>query len=143
MKQIIYPRIGETVYRETLPNGLPVCVVTKPGYRRAYALFATRYGGMDMRFALNGEWLDTPAGIAHYLEHKMFDTEEGNALQILAQNGAEPNAFTSNAVTAYYFDSTEHFFGEPARCFSRSSPCRISRTRASRRSAASSHRRSA
>lgn len=38
----------------------------------------------------NGEWLDTPAGIAHYLEHKMFDTEEGNALQILAQNGAEP-----------------------------------------------------
>ncbi len=51
-----------------------------------------------------------PAGIAHYLEHKMFDTEEGNALQILAQNGAEPNAFTSNAVTAYYFDSTEHFF---------------------------------
>ena len=54
MKQIIYPRIGETVYRETLPNGLPVCVVTKPGYRRAYALFATRYGGMDMRFALNG-----------------------------------------------------------------------------------------
>lgn len=110
MKQIIYPRIGETVYRETLPNGLPVCVVTKPGYRRAYALFATRYGGMDMRFALNGEWLDTPAGIAHYLEHKMFDTEEGNALQILAQNGAEPNAFTSNAVTAYYFDSTEHFF---------------------------------
>ena len=74
MKQIIYPRIGETVYRETLPNGLPVCVVTKPGYRRAYALFATRYGGMDMRFALNGEWLDTPAGIAHYLEHKMFDT---------------------------------------------------------------------
>lgn len=63
-----------------------------------------------MRFALNGEWLDTPAGIAHYLEHKMFDTEEGNALQILAQNGAEPNAFTSNAVTAYYFDSTEHFF---------------------------------
>ena len=105
-----YPALSERCYLETLPNGLPVCVVTKPGYRRAYALFATRYGGMDMRFALNGEWLDTPAGIAHYLEHKMFDTEEGNALQILAQNGAEPNAFTSNAVTAYYFDSTEHFF---------------------------------
>ena len=53
--------------------------------------------------------LDTPAGIAHYLEHKMFDTKEGNALQELAKNGAEPNAFTSNAMTGYYFDSTEHF----------------------------------
>jgi predicted Zn-dependent peptidase len=53
--------------------------------------------------------LDTPAGIAHYLEHKMFDTKEGNALQELAKNGAEPNAFTANAMTGYYFDSTEHF----------------------------------
>ena len=65
---------------------------------------------MDMRFRLNGQWLDTPAGIAHYLEHKMFDTEDGNALQELAMNGAEPNAFTSNAITCYYFDSTEKFY---------------------------------
>jgi predicted Zn-dependent peptidase len=64
---------------------------------------------MDTRFQLNGEWLDTPAGIAHYLEHKMFDTKEGNALQELAKNGAEPNAFTANAMTGYYFDSTDHF----------------------------------
>ena len=64
---------------------------------------------MDMRFRLDGVWHDTPAGIAHYLEHKMFDTEDGNALQVLSQNGAEPNAFTSNATTAYYFDCTEHF----------------------------------
>ena len=64
---------------------------------------------MDTRFCLDGKWLDTPAGIAHYLEHKMFDTKEGNALQELAKNGAEPNAFTSNAMTGYYFDSTEHF----------------------------------
>ena len=76
---------------------------------RSYAFFATRYGGMDTRFCLDGKWLDTPAGIAHYLEHKMFDTKEGNALQELAKNGAEPNAFTSNAMTGYYFDSTEQF----------------------------------
>ena len=82
----------------------------KKGFSRKYALFATRYGGMDMRFRLNGQWLDTPAGIAHYLEHKMFDTEDGNALQELAMNGAEPNAFTSNAITCYYFDSTEKFY---------------------------------
>ena len=109
MKQRFYERIGESVYRETLPNGLQVCVVPKPGYAKKYAFFATRYGGMDVRFQLDGRWLDTPAGIAHYLEHKMFDTKEGNALQELAKNGAEPNAFTANAMTGYYFDSTEHF----------------------------------
>ena len=110
MDKKLYPRIGEEVIWVTLENGLPVCIVPKKGFSRKYALFATRYGGMDMRFRLNGQWLDTPAGIAHYLEHKMFDTEDGNALQELAMNGAEPNAFTSNAITCYYFDSTEKFY---------------------------------
>mgnify|MGYP000009611996 CR=1 FL=1 len=110
MKTTVYPRIGEKVLWETLPNGLPVCVVPKPGYARRFAFFTTRYGGMDMRFRLDGRWLDTPAGIAHYLEHKMFDTADGSAMQELAKGGAEPNAFTSNAVTAYYFDCTEHFY---------------------------------
>lgn len=109
MTETVYTRIGEKVLRETLPNGLQVIVVPKPGFARKYASFSTRYGGMDMRFEQNGAWLDTPAGIAHYLEHKMFDTREGNALQELAKNGAEPNAFTSSAITTYYFDSTEHF----------------------------------
>ena len=104
-----YPRIGETVLSETLENGLRVVIVPKAGYRKRYAFFATRYGGMDMRFRLGGVWHDTPAGIAHYLEHKMFDTEDGNALQLLSRNGAEPNAFTANSMTAYYFDCTEHF----------------------------------
>ena len=109
MKPVHYERLGETIYRETLPNGLKICVIPKPDHAKKYAFFATRYGGMDIRFQLNGRWLDTPAGIAHYLEHKMFDTKEGNALQELAKNGAEPNAFTSNAMTGYYFDSTDHF----------------------------------
>ena len=110
MDKTVYHRIGETVLRCTMPNGLQVCIVPRKDFQRSYALFATRYGGMDMRFALDGQWLDTPAGIAHFLEHKMFDTAEGNALQELAQNGAEPNAFTSNAITVYYFDSTDHFY---------------------------------
>ena len=109
MKQTFYERIGEAVCRETLPNGLRINIVPKQDFAKSYAFFATRYGGMDTRFCLNGKWLDTPAGIAHYLEHKMFDTKEGNALQELAKNGAEPNAFTSNAITGYYFDSTTHF----------------------------------
>ena len=105
-----YPRLDERVSRRTLENGLEVIVVHKPRHAKQYAFFATRYGGMDLRFQLGGQWLDTPAGIAHYLEHKMFDTKEGNALQELARNGAEPNAFTSNAITAYHFDSTERFY---------------------------------
>ena len=104
-----YPRIDETVTFRRLKNGLPAYVVHKPGYTRKYAMFATRYGGMDLRFQQDGAWQDTPAGIAHYLEHKMFDTADGNAMQEMAKNGAEPNAFTSNAMTAYYFDCTEHF----------------------------------
>ena len=91
MKPVFYESLGETVYRETLPNGLELRVVPKPDHVKKYAFFATRYGGMDTRFQLGGRWLDTPAGIAHYLEHKMFDTKEGNALQSLAKNGAEPN----------------------------------------------------
>ena len=110
MEKKLYERIGEEVFHATLPNGLPVYIVPKKGFLRKYALFATRYGGMDMRFEKDGQWLDTPAGIAHYLEHKMFDTEDGNALQELAKNGAEPNAFTSNAITCYYFDATDKFY---------------------------------
>ena len=65
MKPSFYERIGETVYREKLPNGLQICVLSKPEFAKSYAFFATRYGGMDTRFCLNGNWLDTPAGIAH------------------------------------------------------------------------------
>ena len=81
-----YARIGETVFEETLENGLRVFVFPKPEFGKYYAFFATRYGGMDTRFQKNGQWLDTPMGIAHYLEHKMFDTPDGgNALQTLSQ----------------------------------------------------------
>ena len=105
-----YPRLGEKVFRRRLSNGLEVVVVNKPFHARRYAFFAVHYGGMDLRFRLGGQWQDTPAGIAHYLEHKMFDTEEGNALQELAKNGAHDNAFTSNAITAYYVECTEKFY---------------------------------
>ena len=109
MEKLEFARVGETMYHEKLANGLNVFVFPKPDFQKGYAFFATNYGGNDMRFCLDGEWHDTPAGVAHYLEHKMFDTREGNALQELAANGASPNAFTSNDITGYYFDSTEKF----------------------------------
>ena len=109
MEKIKFPRVGEEMYHEKLENGLNVFVFPKKGFQKGYAFFATNYGGMDMRFCLAGEWHDTPAGVAHYLEHKMFDTEDGNALQDLAAQGASPNAFTGSALTGYYFESAEHF----------------------------------
>ncbi|SBW03790.1 conserved hypothetical protein [uncultured Eubacteriales bacterium] len=105
-----YPRVGERMYHAVLENGLHVYVDAKPDFQKSYAFFATNYGGMDMKFHLNGQWHDTPAGVAHFLEHKMFDTEDGNALQDLAANGASPNAFTSFAITGYYFESTQKFY---------------------------------
>ena len=105
-----YPSIGEVRYKETLPNGLRIVVVPKEGVAASYAAFATEYGGAFRRFRTGEDWLDTPAGIAHYLEHKMFDMPEGNnALEILSANGAEPNAFTSSGMTVYYFESTRNF----------------------------------
>ena len=104
-----YSSINEQVYTTKLPNGLTICVVPKPGFHKKFAFFATKYGGADRRFKLGEEWIDTPAGVAHFLEHKMFDTENGNALEQLSQNGASPNAYTENDMTAYYFECTDKF----------------------------------
>jgi predicted Zn-dependent peptidase len=109
MKTKGYDLIREQVYSEKLENGLSVFVIPKRGYNKSFAFFATDYGGADRRFRLSGEWIDTPMGVAHFLEHKMFDTKDGNALTDLSANGASPNAFTSSDITAYHFESTEKF----------------------------------
>ena len=110
--QIIQDKhLGEQYIRVEHPSGLTMLLYPMPGFSTTYAMFSTQYGSVDTCFQAKegGEQIRVPEGIAHYLEHKMFDTKEGNALQELAKNGAEPNAFTSNAMTGYYFDSTEHF----------------------------------
>ena len=105
-----YKNIGEVLYSATLPNGLRLSVVPKPGFNSFYAVFAANYGGAHRCFELDGQKISTPAGVAHFLEHKMFDLPGGdNALNILTANGADPNAFTSSGMTAYYFQCTEHF----------------------------------
>lgn len=109
MIKTYYEPIKETVWSETLKNGLKIYIFPKEGYSKNFAFFATNYGGMDTRFYYDRAWRDTPMGVAHFLEHKMFDTKEGNALQILSANGASPNAFTGAALTGYYFEGTEGF----------------------------------
>ena len=112
MNKLDFPRIGESFYTQTLPNGLSVYVLPKKGFSRSVAMFATHYGGADRRFLLDGQWHDTPAGVAHFLEHKMFDMPDGsNALMELTARGAAANAFTSTDMTAYYFSCTENFNG--------------------------------
>lgn len=109
MQKTDYALIGETLYTQTLGNGLRIRVVPKPGYRKTFAVFATDYGGADRHFTLAGEEKCTPAGVAHYLEHKMFDMPSGNVLMELESRGANPNAFTSDAMTAYHFECIDHF----------------------------------
>ena len=139
MNKEAFPHVGETMYHQVMENGLNVFVFPKPEFQKGYAFFATNYGGMDRRFCLDGVWHDTPAGVAHYLEHKMFDTQDGNALQELAANGASPNAFTSSAITlSPPRSSTKTCVSSSPSCQSPGSP-----RRAWTRSRASSARRSA
>ena len=109
MKLYEYPKLGEQAYRETLPNGLSVVVVPRPGFTRKMAYFVTDFGSIHREFRLNGEEFCVPAGIAHYLEHKMFDLPGRDVSAELAELGANVNAFTSYDMTAYYFSCTEQF----------------------------------
>lgn len=109
MNERIFPGLGEKIYEDTLPNGLRIKIVPKRGFARSYAFFATDYGSMDTRFRLDGKDYVSPDGVAHYLEHKMFDMPDGNALQKMSQTGASPNAFTSYNITAYHFSCTSMF----------------------------------
>ena len=105
-----YPRIGERAYRTVLPNGLTVAVVPRPGATRKLAYFVTDMGSVHRNFTLDGVEHTLPAGIAHYLEHKLFDMPHRDVSAELAALGANVNAFTSYDMTAYYFSCTEHFY---------------------------------
>lgn len=109
MNKYSYPEVGETVYRKTLPNGLQVAVVPKPGFSRKLAYFMTHYGSIYTRFEWEGREYQVPDGVAHFLEHKMFDLPGRDVSAEFAALGASVNAFTSFDLTAYYFSCTEHF----------------------------------
>ena len=134
-----YPELSEQLYWHTLPNGLPIAIVPRPGFTRKLAYFVTDFGAIHRDFTLNGQAYSMPAGIAHYLEHKMFDMPDGDMFPKFAALGATPNAFTSYDLTAYYFSCTENF----PENLQISYPPPISRRKACRRSRASSARRSA
>lgn len=109
MEKIYYPTLSETVFRQVLPNGLPVVVVPRPGFSRKLAYFVTDFGAIHTEFTLNGKTHHVPAGVAHYLEHKLFDMPDRDITAEFAALGANPNAFTSYDMTAYYFSCTQNF----------------------------------
>jgi len=104
-----YALIGETKYSCVLPNGFSVFVVPKSGFQKRYALLATDYGSADRRFRFGGNMVETPEGVAHFLEHLMFETELGSASTILSENGASSNAYTSTDITAYNIECVDNF----------------------------------
>ncbi|MBR5126049.1 MAG: insulinase family protein [Oscillospiraceae bacterium] len=105
-----YPQVDETCYREVLENGLNVAVVKREGFTKRLAYFITDFGAVHTSFSLDGENQVSPAGVAHYLEHKLFDMPGGRDVSAeFAAMGAMTNAFTSYDLTAYYFSCTENF----------------------------------
>ena len=109
METRTYPALGEQVIWQTLPNGLPVAIVPRPGFTKKLCYFVTDFGAIHTRFTMGGKAYDVPAGIAHYLEHKLFDMPGRDVTAEFAALGAIPNAFTSYDITAYYFSCTENF----------------------------------
>jgi predicted Zn-dependent peptidase len=108
METLAYPGVQETLYREVLPNGLEVVILPKEGFSKTYATFSTRYGSVDNRFAAGDEPpITVPDGIAHFLEHKMFEEPTGDIFATFASQGASANAYTTFDRTVYLFSATE------------------------------------
>ena len=112
MKIIESLTIKEKIYTEQLENGLTVMLVPKENTNKKYAIWGTHFGSIDNHFIVpqTNEEVQVPDGVAHFLEHKMFEQENGkNSLDVLMGLGVDANAYTTNNHTAYLFESTDHF----------------------------------
>ncbi len=106
-------KVKEKVYIEKLENGLTVMIIPKKGIQKKYMIWGTHYGSNESSFVVPGEEEVTtvPNGVAHFLEHKLFEQENGtNSLDVLTALGVEANAYTTNDHTAYLFECTDNFY---------------------------------
>ncbi len=101
-------RIGEEYYKINHKSGLEIIIYPKPNFQTTYAMFSTRYGSIDVSFMTNKDDKvhKVPAGIAHFLEHKLFESEDGDAFERYAKTGADANAYTDFENTCYLFSTT-------------------------------------
>ncbi len=110
MEKISFEQLQEELFFEELDNGLKVYILPKKGFNKTFCTFTTNYGSVDNMFVpLNGaEYKKVPDGIAHFLEHKLFEKKDRDVFQEFSKNGASANAFTSFTRTAYLFSSTQN-----------------------------------
>ncbi|WP_431799311.1 EF-P 5-aminopentanol modification-associated protein YfmH [Halobacillus andaensis] len=108
MEELVYKQLNESVFQETMDNGLKVFLLSKPEMAKTYGIFTTNYGSIDQTFTPIGkeEKVSVPEGIAHFLEHKLFEKEDRDVFQDFTKLGASANAFTSFTKTAYLFSAT-------------------------------------
>ena len=113
MQIIENSKVKEKLYIEKLENGLTIMIIPKKGIQKKYVIWGTNYGSNDSKFVVPGEEEPTevPKGVAHFLEHKMFEQESGiNSLDTLTALGVDANAYTTNDHTAYLFECTDNFY---------------------------------
>ena len=113
MQIIENSKVKEKLYIEKLKNGLTVMIIPKKGIKKKYIIWGTNYGSNDNRFIVPGEneITEVPKGVAHFLEHKMFEQENGrNSLDVLTDIGVSANAYTTNDHTAYLYEATDNFY---------------------------------
>ena len=106
-----YPAVKEMVYRTRLANGLTIALLPKKEFKEVYGSVTVQFGSVDMLVTeVDGDVKQYPAGIAHFLEHKLFEREDASDLMsAFTSLGADSNAFTSFTKTNYLFSSTDHF----------------------------------
>lgn len=111
IKEIKNEILNEKYYEIDHSSGLKIFVYPKENYSSCYAIFGTKYGSTDNCFKAgeNGEYITVPEGIAHFLEHKLFESEERGAFERYSETGASANAYTSFDKTCYLFSCTGNF----------------------------------
>lgn len=112
MKEIVNEKLDVKILCEELDSGLKVYFMPKPGFTKKYAIFSTNYGSIDNSFIPLGEEaaIVVPEGIAHFLEHKLFEEEESNIFDKFSKMGAYVNAYTNFNQTSYLFHTTDNFY---------------------------------
>ncbi|EHJ07728.1 EF-P 5-aminopentanol modification-associated protein YfmH [Staphylococcus simiae] len=110
MKQHYYEQIDERVYEKKLDNGLRLFIIPKAGFQKTFVTYTTQFGSLDNEFKPLGQnqYVTVPDGVAHFLEHKLFEKEEEDLFTAFAENNAQANAFTSFDRTSYLFSATDN-----------------------------------
>lgn len=110
MRETYYEQIDERVFEAELNNGLKVFIIPKRGFQKTFVTYTTQFGSLDNKFKPHGSdtYVTVPDGVAHFLEHKLFENEEEDLFTAFAEDNAQVNAFTSFDRTSYLFSATDH-----------------------------------